>query len=85
MLKGRGGGIKPVNTAPVDRYRRVVSYLSNAAALPELREENASQLADGLPDLLDVLAAILAEAQSELLREAHERLLVCREILMGAG
>ncbi|KAH8880589.1 hypothetical protein GQ53DRAFT_736748 [Thozetella sp. PMI_491] len=70
--------------APVN-YRRVVSYLSAVANLSELSEAAGPSLAEGLPDLLDALHGIFSEAHSELLREAHERLLVCKEMLVGAG
>jgi hypothetical protein len=73
--------LKPVH---VD-YRRVVAYLSRVANLAELTEQVAGSLADGLPDLLDTLHAILTESHSELLKEAHERLRVCKELLVGSG
>lgn len=70
---------QPVN------YRRVVTYLSGIAALGELTEAAAMGLGEGLPDLLDALISIFAEAHSELLREAMERLRVSKELLGGAG
>ncbi|KAL2131168.1 hypothetical protein VTI74DRAFT_5455 [Chaetomium olivicolor] len=71
----RQGKPLPVN------YRRVAAYLSNVAGLYELTESAAMALGDGLPDLLDALRSIFAEAHSELLQEAHERLRVCKEML----
>ncbi|KAL2256099.1 hypothetical protein VTK26DRAFT_2190 [Humicola hyalothermophila] len=68
--------------APVD-YRRVAGYLSNIAALSELSETAARELAEGLPDLLDALRLVLSETHSELLREACERLAECKEMLAG--
>jgi hypothetical protein len=68
---------------PVD-YGRVVVYLSSVANLTELNESTARTLADGLPDLLDTLHSILSEAHSELLQEAHVRLKMCKDILVGA-
>lgn len=73
----------PTKPPPVN-YGRVVVHLSTIAALPELQESDAQMVADGLPDLLDTLHLILSEAHSELLQEAHQRLKVCREILVNA-
>ncbi|KAK4122096.1 hypothetical protein N657DRAFT_598931, partial [Parathielavia appendiculata] len=70
------GNMKPL---PVN-YGRVAAYLSNNANLPELTESAAMSLGDGLPDMLDALRAAFAEAHSELLQEAHERLRVCKEM-----
>ena len=63
-----------------------MGYLSSVASQTELSESVAYTLGDGLPDLLECLHGILAEAPSELLREAHDRLKICREMLVnGAG
>ncbi|KAL1893609.1 hypothetical protein Sste5346_006440 [Sporothrix stenoceras] len=66
-------------------YQRVVAYLARVAERHELDETTAdlAPLADGLPDLLDYLQAVFAEAHSELLQEAHVRLQTCREIMAG--
>ncbi|KAL0465877.1 fungal-specific transcription factor domain-containing protein [Neurospora intermedia] len=62
-------------------FNRVAAYLSKVAALSELPESAASGLKDGLPELLDVLCSVLYEANSELLKEACERLTCCKNIL----
>ncbi|KAK0652545.1 fungal-specific transcription factor domain-containing protein [Cercophora newfieldiana] len=77
------GPSRPMKPVPVN-YRRVVAYLSSVADLSELTEAATVSLAEGLPDLLDALHSILSEAHSELLREAHERLRVCKETLVVA-
>jgi len=68
---------------PVNNYRLVVDYLSRVASMNELGESAAATLGDGLPDLLDCLHRILAEAHSELLKEAHARLKICRDLLVN--
>lgn len=68
--------------APVN-YGRVVTYLSTVSSLAELKDSAVETLAEGLPDLLDTLHAILSEAHSELLQEAHLRLKMCKDILLG--
>jgi hypothetical protein len=65
----------------MDSYRRMTTYLSSVASLEELNEKTALGLYEGLPDLLDALAAILSEAHSELLQEAHKRLKICKDML----
>lgn len=77
-----GASFRPEKPQSVN-YRRVAAYLCNIANLPELTESAAMGLADGLPDLLDALRAIFAEAHSELLQEAQERLWVCKEMLVN--
>ncbi|KAK4185164.1 fungal-specific transcription factor domain-containing protein [Podospora australis] len=68
--------VLPVN------YRRVAAYLSKIAHLNELTETTASSLGgEGLSDLLEALHSIFAEAYSELLHEAHDRLRICKEML----
>ncbi|KAB5529037.1 fungal-specific transcription factor domain-containing protein [Coniochaeta sp. 2T2.1] len=69
---------------PPGNYGRVAAYLSDVAGLKELEESAAGRLADGLPDLLDVLHSVLSEAQSELLREAHDRLRAYKDLLLSA-
>ncbi|KAK4152003.1 hypothetical protein C8A00DRAFT_44869 [Chaetomidium leptoderma] len=76
------GPFRPGKHIPVN-YRRVAAYLSNIANLPELTESVAMGLGDGLPDLLDALHSGFAEAHSELLQEAHERLGMCKEMLVA--
>ncbi|TPX08248.1 uncharacterized protein E0L32_001856 [Thyridium curvatum] len=80
---------QPQSSLPgVDRpnsYRRVVNYLANVATMSELSEPVAINLADGLPELLDYLQVIFSESQFELLKEAHNRLKVCREMLVHGG
>lgn len=70
--------------APPVNYGRVVAYLTDVSSLADLKESDASTLTEGLPDLLDTLHSVLAEAHSELLREAHQRLKVCKDILLSA-
>jgi hypothetical protein len=80
----RPGGKHPPLLLPVN-YRRVAAYLANIANLPELTDKVALSLGDGLPDLLDALRSVFAEAHSELLQEAQERLRVCKEMLGTAS
>jgi len=75
------GPSRPMKPVPVN-YRRVVAYLSGIADLSELTEAASVSLGEGLPDLLDALHSIFSEAHSELLREAHERLRICKETLV---
>ncbi|KAK3308485.1 fungal-specific transcription factor domain-containing protein [Chaetomium strumarium] len=80
------GPFRPAKLSlPHVNYRRVAAYLSNIANLPELTEKVALSLGDGLPDLLDALRSVFAEADSELLQEAQERLRVCKEMLSAAA
>ncbi|KAL2754851.1 hypothetical protein ACRALDRAFT_2028107 [Sodiomyces alcalophilus JCM 7366] len=85
-LGGDGGeGRAPSSREP---YVRTVTYLSRVARLPELTVEMARTLGDGLPDLLQMLRESLEGTHFELLREARERLEVCRELLVeghGSG
>lgn len=76
---------RQVRHPPLVNYHRVSTYLSSVANLSELDDTTAAGLADGLPDLLDALRAIFSEAHSELLQEAHERLRVCKEMLVGGA
>ena len=69
----------------IANMRRVATFLSNIARLSELTDTVAMTLGDGLPDLLDALSSIFSEAHSEILQEARDRLLVCKEMLVGAG
>lgn len=62
-------------------FNRVAAYLSKVAALSELPESAVTGLKDGLPELLDLLCSVLYEANSELLKEACERLTCCKDIL----
>ncbi|KAH7318277.1 zinc finger, C2H2 type domain-containing protein [Stachybotrys elegans] len=67
----------------LDIYGRVADYLASVAALATLDEKQAAMLHEGVPGLLDVVERILREADTELLREAQQRLKVCRELLLG--
>jgi hypothetical protein len=69
---------------PPVTHGRVVEYLTDISRLTDLEGSKAGMLADGLPDLLDTLHGVLAGAHSELLQEAHLRLRVCKEILLGS-
>ncbi|KAK4646122.1 hypothetical protein QC761_207560 [Podospora bellae-mahoneyi] len=75
---------RPPKVLPVN-YRRVSAYLSNVANMNELTEATAGTLVDGLSDLLEALHSIFAEAYSELLHEAHDRLKICKEMLASVG
>ncbi|ERS95169.1 hypothetical protein HMPREF1624_08380 [Sporothrix schenckii ATCC 58251] len=92
------GRPRPSHHAPLSPpYQRVVAYLGRVAERYELDEAatapgpgsggtdlaNLADLADGLPDLLDYLQGVFAEAHSELLQEAQVRLQMCREIMAG--
>jgi hypothetical protein len=62
-------------------YTRVTNYLSQVAGRQRIEQGDVAMLAEGLPELLEALAGILGEAQSELLAEACGRLIVCRDLL----
>jgi len=66
-------------------YHRVSAYLSHVANLSELTESATVGLGDGLPELLDMLHCIFAEAQSEILHEAHVRMRICKDLLPTPG
>ncbi|KAK4224265.1 fungal-specific transcription factor domain-containing protein [Podospora fimiseda] len=66
-------------------YHRVSAYLTNIASLEELTEAATVGLGDGLPELLEMLHCIFAEAQSEILHEAHVRMRICKELLPKTG
>lgn len=79
-------GGPPIRVPPAtgeNDTRLAAEYLREVALWDELDARTAATLRDGLPRLLDVLRGILADAHSELLREAHERLRVCRDLLIG--
>lgn len=67
---------------PVD-YKRLAAYLSEIASLPELTDNAVATLGNGLPDLLDALRSVFAEAHSEILQEAQVRLRTCNEMLIN--
>ncbi|CAK7199209.1 hypothetical protein SEUCBS139899_001882 [Sporothrix eucalyptigena] len=72
-------------SVPRGSSSRVVAYLGHVAGRHELDEvAAATELADGLPDLLEYLQAVFAESHSELLQEARVRLKTCLEIMGGA-
>ena len=78
----RGHSMIPALVDPIGNHSRIVKYLTNVACQAELSETTkALDLAGGLPDLLEGLHNIFSEANFELLREAHERLVVCKDIL----
>ena len=63
-------------------HLRVASYISGVATLSELSDRTARTLFEGLPELLDLMIlGILGETDAELLREARERLTICRNML----
>jgi hypothetical protein len=78
------GPFRPMKPLLVN-HGRVATYLSNVAGLSELTEAAAAGLGEGLPDLLDSLRSIFAEAHSELLQEAHERLRMCKDMLVSVS
>ncbi|KAI1263686.1 zinc finger protein zas1 [Xylariaceae sp. FL1019] len=63
----------------------VPEFLSRIAALPELDTESSATLYDGLPELLDLVYTLSSQSHSELLIEACNRLLGCKEIMHGAA
>ncbi|PHH87378.1 hypothetical protein CDD83_8965 [Cordyceps sp. RAO-2017] len=81
---GKGFPLRPSQMGH-STYARMAEYLSAVARLPELDERTAATLHEGLPELLDVMESILDEAGTELLREARERLGVCRDKLLGGS
>ncbi|KAK3996618.1 fungal-specific transcription factor domain-containing protein [Cladorrhinum sp. PSN332] len=66
-------------------YHRVSAYLSQIASLQELTEAATVGLGEGLPELLEMLHCIFAEAQSEILHEAHVRMRICKDLLPTTG
>ncbi|KAK1974534.1 fungal-specific transcription factor domain-containing protein [Colletotrichum cereale] len=71
----------PNKNAPPGRYSEIARYLEHFASLEELTDEAAGDLNERLPELLDLLKTSLEQSHSELLREASDRLKVCREML----
>ncbi|KAJ0334259.1 hypothetical protein COL5a_000307 [Colletotrichum fioriniae] len=74
-------GIPNRNTPP-GRYSEIARYLAYFSSLEELNEEATRDLNERLPELLDLLETSLKQSHSELLREASERLKLCREMLV---
>ncbi|KAM4066579.1 fungal specific transcription factor [Hirsutella rhossiliensis] len=81
---GKGFPLRPSQLAH-STYARMAEYLSTVAGLLGLDEATAAALHEGLPELLDVMEGILEEADTELLREARERLSVCKDMLLGGS
>ncbi|KAL2176463.1 fungal-specific transcription factor domain-containing protein [Thermothelomyces heterothallicus CBS 202.75] len=79
-----GTSFRPGKPLPVD-HQRLAAYLSEIASLPELTENAVTSLRNGLPDLLDALRSVFAEAHSELLQEAQVRLRMCKEMLLNSA
>jgi len=75
---------RQIKQLPVN-YRRVAAYLTSVANLTELTESTSLNLGEELSDLLDALHSIFSEAHSELLQEAHQRLLVCKDAVPAPG
>ncbi|KAF3804333.1 hypothetical protein GCG54_00000685 [Colletotrichum gloeosporioides] len=71
----------PNKNAPPGRYSEIARYLAHFATLDELNDESAMDLNERLPELLDLLKTSLEQSHSELLREASDRLKLCREML----
>ncbi|KAK4138375.1 hypothetical protein BT67DRAFT_7721 [Trichocladium antarcticum] len=76
------GPFRPMKPLLVN-HGRMAAYLSSVASLSELTEGAAAGLAEGLPDLLDSLRSVFADAHAELLQEACGRLGVCKEMLVA--
>ncbi|KAK1673360.1 fungal-specific transcription factor domain-containing protein [Colletotrichum godetiae] len=74
-------GIPNRNTPP-GRLSEIARYLARFSSLEELNEEATRDLNERLPELLDLLETSLKQSHSELLREASERLKLCREMLV---
>ncbi|KAI1127856.1 fungal-specific transcription factor domain-containing protein [Nemania abortiva] len=72
-----------------NRMRRglhtVPEYLSRIAKLSELDIATSATLCDGLQELLDVVCPLLSQAHPELLQEACQRLVNCKELMYGGG
>ncbi|EFQ34249.1 hypothetical protein CGRA01v4_03930 [Colletotrichum graminicola] len=71
----------PSRNVPPGRYSEIARYLAHFASLEELTDEATRDLNERLPALLDLLKTSLEQSHSELLREASDRLKVCREML----
>lgn len=79
---GKGFPLRPSQMGH-STYARMAECLSAVAGLAELDEATAAALHEGLHELLDVMKGILEDADTELLKEARERLGVCRDMLLG--
>ncbi|KAI1822611.1 fungal-specific transcription factor domain-containing protein [Xylaria intraflava] len=64
-----------LNTAP--------EYLARISKLSDLDSMTSATLCDGLLELLDVVWPLLSQSHSELLKEACQRLVNCKELMYG--
>ncbi|TDZ19477.1 Zinc finger protein klf1 [Colletotrichum orbiculare MAFF 240422] len=71
----------PMRNVPSGSPVDVARYLAYFASLDDFNEETARNLNDRLPELLDLLKTSLGQSHSELLKEASNRLDLCREML----
>jgi hypothetical protein len=68
----------------VNSVSRTALYLSRIVRIVEMDENSAEFLHDGLLDLIDTVVGILAEVETELIKEARERLENCRQMLIDS-
>ncbi|KAI1865311.1 uncharacterized protein JN550_008359 [Neoarthrinium moseri] len=73
--------VRPSHSPQSRRRENLADYLSKVANLQELDSSTATTLEDTLPILLDTVGGLAAKSHYELLREAHDRLERCKELL----
>ncbi|KAI1171069.1 fungal-specific transcription factor domain-containing protein [Nemania sp. FL0916] len=85
-LRSQGQATRPLSPN-ISRHALTVvpDYLSRIAKLSELDNAMASTLCDGLQELLDVVHELLSHSHTELLKEACDRLVSCKELMYGGG
>ncbi|KAI8947830.1 fungal-specific transcription factor domain-containing protein [Xylaria longipes] len=85
-LKAQGQSTQPYYPSRMRRgFNTVPEYLSRIAKLSELDSATSATLCDGLLELLDVVYPLLAQSHSELLQEACNRLVNCKELMLNGG
>ncbi|KAI1812790.1 fungal-specific transcription factor domain-containing protein [Poronia punctata] len=82
-LKVQGHTTKSQPPNRARRETKASEYLSRIAKHSELDPATSATLCDGLEELLDVVASLLSQSHSELLKEACTRLANCKDIMFG--
>jgi hypothetical protein len=84
-LKGQGQtqSLSPSRMLPGLNF--VPEYLSRIAKLSELDSATSATLCDGLLELLNVVLSLASQSHAELLKEACNRLVNCKELMYGVG
>ncbi|KAI0835244.1 hypothetical protein F5Y06DRAFT_141465 [Hypoxylon sp. FL0890] len=84
FVRARSQARDPSNTLrpfPQQIQRGVTGVFDYLSKVTKLSELEASNLQDGLPNLLDAIGALTSESPSELLKEACGRLDMCKHML----